>query len=287
MSKITLNNGVRIHYLRVGEGPDLVMIHGLSGNLAVWHLKMIPILRDHYRVLTYDMRGHGYSDVPSSGYTTADMAGDLELLLDALGIELCDLVGHSYGADTALYYALIHPERVKQVIAVEAGLSALITLRKREDWEGWAYWANLLEQLGIPVPEDKRTDIDYLLRLSLQVPKKFGPAIGHPRKSEPLLRLLETTMVKDYEVVGALTLENLGRIQTPVNLIYGHGSAFMGTYTYLRGHLPSVTGTILPPTEFGGHFGVLEQPALLTEHILRYLKPSAVIDDVSPELAAR
>ena len=45
------------------------MIHGLTGNLAVWHLKIIPMLWDHFRILTYDLRGHGYSDVPPTGYT--------------------------------------------------------------------------------------------------------------------------------------------------------------------------------------------------------------------------
>ena len=44
MPKATLKSGVKLHYQQVGEGPDLVMIHGLTGNLAVWHLKMIPML---------------------------------------------------------------------------------------------------------------------------------------------------------------------------------------------------------------------------------------------------
>ncbi len=275
MPKILLKNGVNIHYLRVGAGPDLVMIHGLSGNLAVWHLKMVPILREHFRVLTYDMRGHGYSDVPPTGYTTADMADDLRLLLDELGIESCFLVGHSYGADAALYFAYLHPERAKQVVAIESGLAALIQLRKREDWEGWTYWARVLESFGLQVPPEKRCDIDYMLRLSLKVPKIFGPATGRTRKAEPLLRLLETTMVKDYEVVGELTLENLPKLKTPVNLIYGGGSAFLGTYEYLLHHLPNVTGVVLPSSDWG-HFGVLEQPDLVTRYILQYLKPEAL-----------
>src|SRR5438309_10541706 len=98
MPKVLIESGLTIHYQQVGQGPNLVMIHGLSGNLAVWHLKMVPLLRDHFRVLTYDMRGHGYSDIPPTGYSTSDMAEDLELLLDELGIESCYLVGHSYGA---------------------------------------------------------------------------------------------------------------------------------------------------------------------------------------------
>jgi pimeloyl-ACP methyl ester carboxylesterase len=252
------------------------MLHGLSGNLAVWHLKMVPILQDRFQVLTYDLRGHGYSDVPPTGYTTGDMASDLELLLDALGIQTCSIVGHSYGADAALAFALKHPERVDRLIAVEPGLAALIQLRKREDWEGWAYWARMLAQFGVEVPPEKQSDIDYMLRASLQVPKLFGPATGLRRSSEPLQRLLSTTMVRDYEVVGDLTLENLEKIQTPVHLVFGEGSAFLGTYRYLMEHLPRVTGTLLPPTELGGHFGVLEQPLLLTDEIVRYLKPEAL-----------
>src|SRR5271157_1556886 len=105
MPKTTLRSGLKIHYQRVGQGPDLVMIHGLTGNLAVWHLKIVPLLMDHFRILTYDLRGHGYSDMPPTGYTASDMAADLEQLMDALGVEQADLVGHSFGADTALYVA--------------------------------------------------------------------------------------------------------------------------------------------------------------------------------------
>ena len=45
------------------------MVHGLTGNLAVWHLQIVPELSDHFRVLTYDLRGHGLSDMPPTGYS--------------------------------------------------------------------------------------------------------------------------------------------------------------------------------------------------------------------------
>ena len=51
---------------RSAKGPDLVMVHGLTGNLAVWHLQIVPELSEHFRVLTYDLRGHGHSDTPPS-----------------------------------------------------------------------------------------------------------------------------------------------------------------------------------------------------------------------------
>src|SRR3954467_11401922 len=112
MPKALLESGLKLHYQRVGTGPDVVMIHGLTGNLAVWHLRIAPLLMDRFRLLTYDLRGHGYSDMPPTGYTADDMAGDLLGLLDRLEIERASLVGHSFGADIALYFAHHFPERV-------------------------------------------------------------------------------------------------------------------------------------------------------------------------------
>ena len=110
MPKATLTSGLRLHYQQVGEGPDLVMVHGLTGNLAVWHLRIVPELAERFRVLTYDLRGHGHSDTPRvrlharrrwpttcwNCSTRSRSSGRV-------------IVGHSYGADIALYHALRHP----------------------------------------------------------------------------------------------------------------------------------------------------------------------------------
>src|SRR3954453_475399 len=180
MPKALLESGLNLHYQRVGTGPDVGMIHGLTGNLAVWHLKIIPLLMDRFRLLTYGLRGHGYSDMPPTGYSATDMATDLEHLLDTLGIENADLVGHSYGADIALYFALLYPDRVRKVVAIEAAIPAMMHQRACEDWEGWDYWNEVLERSGHPVPPERRYDAGYLLRQSLLVPKKWGPLNGLP-----------------------------------------------------------------------------------------------------------
>jgi pimeloyl-ACP methyl ester carboxylesterase len=267
MPKALLQSSIRLHYQQLGEGPDVVMIHGLTGNLAVWQLKIVPLLWDHYRILTYDLRGHGYSDVPPNGYTPDDMATDLGDLLDALEIERASLVGHSFGADVSLYFALHHPERVRQVIAIEAALPAMIYLRSRDDWEGWDYWSDVLARSGFPVPPERRADVDYLLRKSLEMPKKWGPLNGLPRNPKHYLRLLdETTIAEDSQRVGTLTLDRLRDIQVPVQLIYNDGSAFVGTYHALYERLPHVRGVLLPRTEWG-HFGPLEQPELVADKI--------------------
>jgi len=263
-------NGVNLHYITVGTGPDIVMLHGFLGNLAVWHLYIAPILRREYRVTTYDLRGHGYSDVTPDHYTTADMVDDLRCLLDGLGIESPILVGHSFGADIALYFSLLYPERVPKLLALEPGLAALVHLRQDRNWIGWAAWVTKLEEVGIHVPEDRRTDAEYLLQRSLETPKFYGPARGLPRNREPLLHLIRnTTVLKDYEVVGDLTLEAVRTIQTPTMLVYGRDSHFISLYEHLHKAMPNCKPVLLPG---GEHFGPLEQPELLTEHIQRFLQ---------------
>ncbi len=277
MPKAILPSGLRIHYQQVGEGPDLVMVHGLTGNLAVWHLRIVPELSERFRVLTYDLRGHGHSDTPPSGYTADAMAEDLLGLLDALEIERPLIAGHSYGADIALYHALRQPQRVREVIAIEAALPALEDSRRPDGWVGWSYWARALEEAGHPVPPEKRSDMRYMIRATIDLPKQWGPLKGLPRNPKPLLRLVdETTLAQDYRQVGTLTLDRIASIQTPVVLIYTERSAFIDTFEFLSEHLPNVHAVLMPRTEWG-HFGPMEQPELVAREIAARLPgPEAV-----------
>src|ERR1051326_2037350 len=246
-------NGINLHYISSGSGPDVVMLHGFLGNLALWHLYTVPIMRREFRVTTYDLRGHGYSDMPPAGYTAANMAEDLRGLLDKLGIERVSLVGHSFGADICLYFALLYPERVINLTAMEPGLAALVHQRKRQDWIGWSAWVERLEELGLHVPPEKRADPEYLLELTLQTPKFYGPTRGLPRNREPLLRLLKTTTImRDYEEIGLLTQEAVRAIQTRILLVYGHKSHFLSSYEFLHRALPNCSSVLLPG---GEHFG--------------------------------
>lgn len=277
-------NGIDLHYLAFGHGSDVVLIHGFLGNLAVWHLQIAPQLRKVYRVTTYDLRGHGYSEVTPTGYTARQMAMDLEGLLDSLHINKATLVGHSYGADIAMYFALKHPERVEKLVALEPGLACLVEERKSKEWGGWAYWVSKLEEVGLTVPEDKRTDLDYLLEISLKTSKIFGPARGLPRNREPLLRLLKgTTLMSDYEDVSELTLEAVKSIRTRTLLIYGDQSHFIGSYHFLKTALPNCTPVLL---RGGEHFGPLETPELLTQHIIDFVGvPPAHLPDPLPGIS--
>jgi pimeloyl-ACP methyl ester carboxylesterase len=280
MAKVTLPNGVRLHYQRIGEGPDLVMVHGLTGNLAVWHLHMLPVLAEHFNVLTYDLRGHGLSDTPPTGYSADAMAEDLLQLLDVLEIERPWIAGHSYGADIALYFALLHPARVREVIAIEAALPALEQSRRHDGWVGWSYWANALEEAGHEVPEEKRSDLRYMIRATIDLPKQWGPLKGLPRNPKPLLKLLdETSLPEEYRQVGSLTLDRVGAIETPVVLLYADQSAFHDTFDHLSQNLPNVDPVLMPRTEWG-HFGPLEQPDVVAEQIIGRLAKAKAFEIV-------
>jgi len=284
-----ITNGVKHHYWTVGQGPDLVMLHGLGGNLAIWHLKIVPALRADYRVTTYDLRGHGRSGTPPTGYTTGDMADDLLGVLDGLEIETAGLVGHSLGADVAMHFALRYPERAKKLILIEPGLPAMVNHRKGADWIGWTYWADVIEKYsGHKVPPEKRTDYKYLLRLSYKVPVLFGPARGQSRKEEKFLKVLETTtLVQDYEQVGELTLENIATIPHPKLLIYDRTSPYMETYHALSGVLTNYLDVLLDSGELR-HFLPLEQPKRLVAYIRSFveagrLPPSSTLEAIDEE----
>jgi pimeloyl-ACP methyl ester carboxylesterase len=160
---------------------------------------------------------------------------------------------------------------VGSIVAIEAGIAALVHLRKRKDWPGWAEWAKGLEKYGgIKVPREKWHDVDYMLRQSLKVPIVFGPARGLPRKKEKLLKLLDTTtLVKDYEHTAGMTVESLREVKHPVLLVYGNNSAYLGTHKVLSEALPNCTSALLKDCE---HFGPLERPDRLVEHTRLFLE---------------
>jgi pimeloyl-ACP methyl ester carboxylesterase len=278
MPKIRVG-GLNFHYWQSGQGPDLVLVHGLGGNLAGWHLTMVPELQRHYRVTTYDLRGHGRSDAPRSGYTTRDMAEDLRGLMDALHVGPARIVGHSWGADVVLHFALLYPERLSQIVLIEPGLLAPLAEEYRQpDWEGWPYVTQTLEQLrGVPIPEDKHCDLDYLIRLIIEIPILYGPAKGRLRDEDTVLRVLEILMPvwKGYEGIGELTVESLSRIPHPTLAIGEANSVFRAAYRAVCERLPNCTTATLPGGKLK-HFTGLEHPDLIIEHMKAFLEPEAV-----------
>ncbi|MEM9011261.1 MAG: alpha/beta fold hydrolase [Pseudomonadota bacterium] len=122
--------GQRVHYVRAGEGPPVVLIHGASGNLRDWTFRIFDEMAAAHDVIAFDRPGHGYSDrAAEDGSNPHVQARILRQALATLGIERAILVGHSYGGSVALAWAVDAPEGV-------AGL--LLLGAPSHPWEGGA-----------------------------------------------------------------------------------------------------------------------------------------------------
>ena len=116
-------HGVRLRATRwPGVGTPVLLLHGLASSRRFWDL-VVPGLSG-LPVLALDQRGHGDSERPDGPYDGATIVADTLLALDALGLSRAVVVGHSWGASTALRLAATAPERVLAVVAIDGGLGS-------------------------------------------------------------------------------------------------------------------------------------------------------------------
>lgn len=108
---------------REGGAPDLLCLHGLASNARWWDPVGARLAPTH-RVVAVDLRGHGRSDRPETGYDFPEVVGDLVALWSELGLRRPVLVGHSWGASVALWLAAERPD-VRGVVCVDGGASDL------------------------------------------------------------------------------------------------------------------------------------------------------------------
>ncbi|MCE2513347.1 MAG: alpha/beta fold hydrolase [Acidimicrobiia bacterium] len=96
MTTLTTNDGVELHYDVAGTGPPLVMVHGWNQTAALFE-RQVAGLSDRFRVITFDLRGHGESERPDHGYRIARYAMDLRTVIDKVAIQPAHVLGHSMG----------------------------------------------------------------------------------------------------------------------------------------------------------------------------------------------
>ncbi|MEZ5721344.1 MAG: alpha/beta hydrolase [Paracoccaceae bacterium] len=123
------SDGVEIHYTDEGTGPAVVYLHALGGTSTLWESAGLAPL-DGRRTITFDARGHGASDKPTGADAYgARMVDDLAALLEDRGIDAAHIVGYSMGAETALAFAVEHPERVLSLTVAGSGWSGEVQAR--------------------------------------------------------------------------------------------------------------------------------------------------------------
>jgi pimeloyl-ACP methyl ester carboxylesterase len=131
----------------IGEGPPVVLLHGLSATRRNVVQGSRHLIRRGYRLIAYDARGHGASS-PAPSYEYADLVGDLEAVLGHLDLERAALVGSSMGAATALAFALEHPERVAALVQITPAYTGYARTAA-VDGDSWERMAAELERGGV------------------------------------------------------------------------------------------------------------------------------------------
>ncbi len=114
-------HGLRLHYLTVGEGDPVVLLHGYAQTSHMWRPLMTELARTH-TVIAPDLRGIGQSSIPADGYTKAVMAQDIHALVHSLGDPRIRLVGHDIGLMVAYAYAAQYPSEVDRIVLMDAFL---------------------------------------------------------------------------------------------------------------------------------------------------------------------
>lgn len=222
MPEITAN-GLRIHYQRVGSGSTpVVMLHGLMiDDLSSLYFTTAPALADAADVVLYDLRGHGKSEQPATGYGLEEAVADLIGVLDALEItEPAYLLGNSVGGTIALAAAMTHPERVAGLMLLEAHVTVA----------GWGdVMAGDVDLAGYGMGE-----ADLQEWLGARGGRKLRQLV---KKAQQLAQ--ETSVGEDLRAAEDMTEEALAAITCPTLLVYGQYSDVLHRAEMLQQTIPN------------------------------------------------
>ncbi len=114
--------GIKVHYLEAGEGPAVLLVHGLGTSMVTWYCNIDALVSGGYRVLALDLPGHGDSDKPKDlNYDPAGAAELIRQFLVELELERVSLVGNSAGGLVAGLFSLAYPQQVEKLVLVAPG----------------------------------------------------------------------------------------------------------------------------------------------------------------------
>jgi pimeloyl-ACP methyl ester carboxylesterase len=212
--EILTADGVRLLGEQSGEGPPIVLLHGLTATRRYVVMGSRVLERSGHRVIAYDARGHGHSSpAPAPGaYTYELLAKDLLAVLDGLGIERAVLAGASMGAQTALRFALEYPRRILALGLITPAFDPEAT-REAPAYVGWDRLARGLRDGGVEgfvdaydldsIPPGWRDTVEKVLRQRLALhdhPLAVADALEATPRSDPF----ETW--SGLQAIGAPTL---------------------------------------------------------------------------------
>ena len=254
MPSVTGADGNRLVFEVSGQGPDLLLVHGITENRGSWGQVATALSAEH-RVIAVDLRGHGESD-PAPGYALEAMAADLAVLTEHVGAQRPALVGHSLGGAVVSVYAASHPARavvnVDQVLALAAFQDQLHPVEPMlRDAAGFPQViAGLFDQLMGPLGAEDRARLSALRRPDQQV----------------VLGVWEPIFTLDAADLDTVVRGLLAGLEAPYLSL--HGSDPGAEYRqWLAAVIPQARVEVWPDT---GHYPHLMQSQRFVELVTRF-----------------
>jgi pimeloyl-ACP methyl ester carboxylesterase len=260
-------HGDRIAYRDAGDGPTLLLIHGMAGSSATWQA-IIPQLSKKFRVIAPDLLGHGMSAKPRGDYSLGAFAVFLRDLLDELGVDRATVIGQSLGGGIAMQFAHQHRDYCERLALIGSGglgpdLSPLLRLLS-------APGAEFILPVVAPQPVLNLGNKlgSWLTSAGIQSPRagQMWTAYSSLSDSQTRRAFLRTLRsVVDYRGQAVSALNKLHVAEgLPVVLIWGENDRIIPVAHAYAAH-EAVPGSRLEVLEGLGHFPHVEAPMAVAD----------------------
>jgi len=242
-------DGVKIYYEDNGSGDAVLLSHGYSATSQMWRGQVANLSPD-YRVITWDMRGHGQSDSPEdqAAYSEAATVQDMAAILDACGIERAVIGGLSLGGYMSLAFHLAYPERVRALMLFDTG-PGYRNPKGREAWNETAYArARAFEEKGLEALGGGAE-----VRVS-----QHRSAAGLAKAARGMLAQFDSRVIESLETIRVPTLVLVGANDTP----------FLNASQYMAEKIPGAKLMTIPDA---GHAANIDQPDAFNQAVREFL----------------
>jgi pimeloyl-ACP methyl ester carboxylesterase len=260
--------GTRIHYVSAGEGHPVLLLHGFPQFWHCWH-RVIPELSKHFRVIAPDLKGYGDSDKPRGPYHLQALGEEWGEFMNALDIDRFDLVGHDWGGIIGWKMALDYPGRIRRLVILNAPFRRwrmrayvfFFMIPFLPDWIFRRWNDAVIEEVFQRACYDPERGVGAeSLRLYQEAfarPGVHRAALAYYRAIPRGLRTARADWERPIEV-PTLVLWGVADAALPIENTFG-----------LEKHVRDLRIHYVP---LAGHFIQEEQPGIVNEQILRFLK---------------